>query len=113
MRLCLWLSAALLVGSVQASIIDSGSISQGAYPGGLCINISSTEANFSLSGHIGSTNDALCFACPLGAFDAIFVTTITDASFGTGSLTSTVSPIQISASTTIPRLNLSASWYWR
>lgn len=86
MGLYLWLSAALLVGSVQASVIDSGSITQAGCPG-LCINISSTEAKFSLSGQIGSTNDALCFACPLGAFDAIFVTTITDASFGTGSLT--------------------------
>ena len=86
MRLHFWLSLALVAGSAQASVIDSGSVTSFASGGPVLLAISSSEANFSLFGNIGGGVDT-CFHCLPGQMNLLFLTTLTDATRGIGMLT--------------------------
>ena len=82
-RLCL--SVALLACSIQASVIDGGNIMLQA--GRIFINISSSDADFSLNGRIGALGEAECFRCPAGTLNRFELRTSSDSSLGQGMLT--------------------------
>lgn len=86
MRIPFWLSAAVLISSLQAATIDYGQITANPF-GNLIIHISSTDGNFALNGSIGARRDMICFNCTPGASNWISVMSVSDESIGAGSLT--------------------------